>query len=106
VEVEDDGPGIESSDIKKIFDRFVQIQKQVGPGEHGTGLGLSIAKELVEKHGGKTEVQSKPGHGTKFIFFLPRAGQCICPAVLPPVNTANAKSSSQESNMTSLTGID
>jgi len=82
VEIEDDGPGIESSDIGKIFDRFVQIEKQVGPGEHGTGLGLSITKELVEMHGGRIEVQSKPGHGTKFTVFLPLISQYNEPAAL------------------------
>ncbi|MHC4417281.1 MAG: PAS domain-containing sensor histidine kinase [Planctomycetota bacterium] len=77
VEIEDDGPGIESSGINKIFDRFVQIEKQVGPGEHGTGLGLSIAKELVEMHGGKIEVQSEVGRGTTFTVFLPLASQSV-----------------------------
>jgi signal transduction histidine kinase len=75
VEIEDDGPGIETSDIDKIFNRFVQIEKQVGPGDHGTGLGLSIAKELVEMHGGKIEVESELGHGTTFTVFLPLINQ-------------------------------
>lgn len=71
LKVEDDGPGIDSSNINKIFNRFVQIEKQVGPGDHGTGLGLSIAKELVEMHGGSIEVQSEPGSGTTFTVLLP-----------------------------------
>ena len=74
VEVEDDGPGIESGDIKKLFHRFVQLEKQVGPGEHGTGLGLAIAKELVELHGGRIEVRSARGSGTTFTVFLPLSG--------------------------------
>jgi signal transduction histidine kinase len=88
VEVEDDGPGIESSGINKIFDRFVQIEKQVGPGEHGTGLGLSIAKELVEMHGGKIEVQSELGRGTTFTVFLPLASQSV-PAADASVGSAS-----------------
>jgi PAS domain S-box-containing protein len=75
IEVEDDGAGIESGDLKKIFDRFVQVEKQVGPGEHGTGLGLPIAKELVELHGGRIEVESQLGHGTTFTVFLPLSNQ-------------------------------
>ncbi len=76
VEVEDDGPGIEASDIDKIFDRFVQIEKQIGPGEQGTGLGLSIAKELIEMHGGRIEVESELGRGTTFTVFLPLVSSC------------------------------
>ena len=75
VEIEDDGPGIERGDIEKIFDHFVQIEKQVGPGEHGTGLGLPIAKELVEMHGGRIEVKSELGCGTTFTVFLPLISQ-------------------------------
>jgi len=82
IEVEDDGPGIESSNLGRIFDRFIQIEKQVGPGEHGTGLGLSIAKDVVELHGGKIEVQSEVGHGTIFTIFLPLINQYSCLAAL------------------------
>jgi PAS domain S-box-containing protein len=76
VEIEDDGPGIEASDIDKIFDRFVQIEKQIGPGEQGTGLGLSIAKELVEMHGGRIEVDSELGRSTTFTVLLPLVSPC------------------------------
>ncbi|MHC4156027.1 MAG: CBS domain-containing protein [Planctomycetota bacterium] len=72
VEVADDGPGIEKKDIDKIFDRFVQIEKMVGPGKHGTGLGLSIAKKLVGLHRGHIWVESAPGAGATFCFVLPK----------------------------------
>jgi len=71
VEVADDGPGIDKKDIDKIFDRFVQIEKIVGPGKHGTGLGLSIARKLVELHGGDIRVESAPGAGASFSLVLP-----------------------------------
>ena len=73
IEVEDSGPGIDSNVLKKIFERFVQVERSVGPGFQGTGLGLAIAKELVEFHGGKIEVQSQVGRGTKFTVSLPLA---------------------------------
>jgi PAS domain S-box-containing protein len=75
VEVEDNGCGIPSDSKSKVFDRFVQLEKQIGPGLHGTGLGLPIAKELVEMHGGRIEVRSKPGQGTTFTVFLPLDGK-------------------------------
>ncbi|MHC4618192.1 MAG: CBS domain-containing protein [Planctomycetota bacterium] len=72
VEVADDGPGIEKKDIDRIFSRFVQVEKIIGPGEHGTGLGLPIAKGLVELHGGRIWVESTPAAGATFCFALPK----------------------------------
>lgn len=70
IAVEDNGPGLSKEDMAKIFDRFVQIYKLAGAGEHGTGLGLTISKELVELHGGRMWVNSAPGQGCCFFFTL------------------------------------
>jgi signal transduction histidine kinase len=64
--VEDNGPGIESTDLSRIFDRFYKSSDS-----GGMGLGLSIAKYLVEAHGGKIWAESEPGRGTKISFTLP-----------------------------------
>jgi len=58
-------------EVNKIFDHFVQAKQMIGPGEHGTGLGLSIAKQLVEIHGGKIEVETREDCGTAITIFLP-----------------------------------
>ena len=71
IRIEDSGPGIEPNDIERIFCKFVQIQRDVGPGWHGTGLGLSIAKRIVELHGGKIWVESAGGRGSNFCFLVP-----------------------------------
>jgi len=67
VEVADNGDGIPADVLPKIFDPFFTT-KAVGK---GTGLGLSICHKIVENHGGKLEVHSKPGAGTRFIVVLP-----------------------------------
>lgn len=72
VEVRDDGPGIDERDLAKVFDRFVQVKENIGPGTHGTGLGLPIAKELIEMHQGRIWVESRLGEGAKFCFILPK----------------------------------
>ena len=64
--VEDNGPGIVSSDLPHVFDRFYNSSDS-----GGMGLGLSIAKYLVEAHGGKIWAESKLGMGTKILFTLP-----------------------------------
>ena len=70
--VADTGRGISSPDISRIFEKFRQIERDVGPGEKGTGLGLSISKKLVELHHGRIQVSSTPGQGTTVTFLLPK----------------------------------
>jgi two-component system, OmpR family, sensor histidine kinase CiaH len=69
--VQDTGIGIPENDIPKIFDRFYQSDK-ARTAAVGTGLGLSIAKWIIEKHHGKTRVQSKLGEGTTIEIIFPR----------------------------------
>lgn len=66
--VEDTGQGISVEDLGSIFDRFFQVDK-VHP--NGSGIGLSLAKAFVELHGGKIEVESELGKGSKFTVTLP-----------------------------------
>ncbi len=66
LEVSDTGKGIPPEVEKRLFDPFFSTK------ESGTGLGLPIAARLVEKHGGRIEFQTQPGHGTTFGVVLPR----------------------------------
>lgn len=69
-EVEDNGLGIETLDIAKLFNRFTQLKE--GQERGGTGLGLAISKALIEAHGGQIGVRSLGhGHGSTFWFTLP-----------------------------------
>jgi len=67
VEVADNGKGIPPEVLPKIFDPFYTT-KEAGK---GTGLGLSISYKIVEQHGGRIEVDSEVGKGTKFTVWLP-----------------------------------
>lgn len=69
IRVQDTGVGIAEEDLPRIFERFFKTDRARSSG--GTGLGLSIAKHIVEAHGGKIWVDSKPGAGSTFSFSLP-----------------------------------
>ena len=73
VVVEDRGYGIHPSEHEKIWQKFYRVARDgQDKEEESTGLGLSLVKEIVEQHGGKVELKSEPGLGSKFSFRLPR----------------------------------
>jgi signal transduction histidine kinase/AraC-like DNA-binding protein len=73
VSVSDSGVGISAEEQAKIFNEFYSSQDAVKSGKSGLGLGLAITKQLIERHGGRLEVQSpgKFGRGATFTFCLP-----------------------------------
>jgi len=72
VTVADNGPGLSDEDQKKIFERFFRADpsRQRNSNE-GSGLGLSIVDAVMQAHGGKVGVVSKPGEGATFTLFFP-----------------------------------
>lgn len=75
VRVADSGIGIPPEDLPHIFDRFYRVQRPETEDIEGTGLGLSIVKSIVEKHGGRVWVESRPNEGSVFIVLLPAMEQ-------------------------------
>lgn len=69
--IQDNGVGIPDERQKKLFTKFYQVDASLTREKGGTGLGLSICKGIVEAHGGKISLKSKPGVGTVVIFSLP-----------------------------------
>lgn len=70
--VKDTGPGISPDEVNAIFERFHQVDGGSTRRYGGIGLGLSIARDFIELHKGKIEVETKPGAGTCFFVHLPR----------------------------------
>ena len=66
----DTGIGIAPEHLHDVFESFVQVDSSLRRKSGGPGLGLSISKQLVRLMGGKLEVQSSPGAGSKFFFTL------------------------------------
>jgi len=71
-DIEDDGIGINSSDIDKLFQIDNHHSTLGTDNEKGSGLGLILCKEFIEKNHGKISIQSKPNKGSKFTILLPK----------------------------------
>jgi signal transduction histidine kinase len=76
VEVADTGPGMNTTDQERIFERFYRAN---GRDEDGFGLGLSIVQQSVAALGGTVEIESAPGSGTRARIKLPSAGTELVP---------------------------
>jgi two-component system sensor histidine kinase SenX3 len=71
VTVTDQGIGIPSGEIPRIFERFYRVDKARSRATGGTGLGLAIVRHVAENHGGKVEVASELGVGSTFTLLIP-----------------------------------
>jgi signal transduction histidine kinase len=73
ISVRDTGAGIAPEHLPYLFERFYRADASRARATGGTGLGLAIVKQLVEAHGGRVGVESRPGEGARFTFSLPVA---------------------------------
>jgi len=71
--IRDDGRGIPSEALERIFERFYRVDKARSREQGGTGLGLSIVKHIIQNHGGRVWAESEIDKGSTFFFTLPRA---------------------------------
>jgi signal transduction histidine kinase len=91
LEVRDWGIGIPRDEQRKIFDRFHRVPTGLVHDVTGTGLGLAIVRHVVDAHGGRVEVDSRPGQGSRFAIVLPLPAaareEATGPAATGPTNT-------------------
>jgi signal transduction histidine kinase/DNA-binding response OmpR family regulator len=85
--VRDDGVGIASDMLPKVFDLFTQVDPSLDRAQGGLGIGLTLVRRLVELHGGSVEAHSEgPGKGSEFVLRFPAAP----PRKLPSPNGSGA----------------
>jgi hypothetical protein len=69
--VDDDGPGIPSADLERVFEPFVRLEGSRSRETGGAGLGLSIARSIFRAHGGDLRLENRPDGGLRAIGTLP-----------------------------------
>ena len=74
VTVSDDGPGMTSEQVSRVFDRFYRADSDRNRATGGTGLGLAIVESVVLAHGGTVDCVSSPDGATTFTVLLPSGG--------------------------------
>lgn len=71
-EVHDTGPGIAAEHLPRLTERFYRVDAARTRAAGGAGLGLAIVKHVLQHHGASLEIQSEPGHGSKFACVFPQ----------------------------------
>jgi two-component system, OmpR family, sensor kinase len=85
IEVADEGPGIPSADLGRVFERFFRADPSRARRNGGAGLGLSIVESIARAHGGRAEVESREGGGAVFRIVLPSAAGLTADDAASPV---------------------
>lgn len=71
IEVTDHGIGIEARDVNRIFDPYYRARFSDTITRRGAGLGLTLVQQILDSHGGRVEVESRPGEGSTFRLLFP-----------------------------------
>ncbi len=98
ITITDQGMGIPSVELDRIFERFYRVDQARSRDTGGTGLGLSIVKHVCHNHGGSVSVWSVEGEGSTFTLRLPTVGRAI-PRAPDPEPGASADLTRQSDNI-------
>jgi signal transduction histidine kinase len=77
IEVTDTGTGIPPEALPRVFDRFFRVDPSRSQASGGTSLGLAIVQGIILLHGGKVDIVSQPGKGTRVILSLPASAPAM-----------------------------
>ena len=86
IEVSDSGCGIAAEHLPRVFDRLYRVDRSRTAATGGTGLGLAIVKSIAELHGGRAEIESEVGKGTRVRLVLPAEMTKTSSSLHAPVN--------------------
>jgi signal transduction histidine kinase len=75
IQIRDNGSGIESEDLPRVFNRFDRVTEAGVRGEAALGLGLPLTQQFIEAHGGTVELESTKGKGTVVTLRIPRGSR-------------------------------
>jgi signal transduction histidine kinase len=75
IRIRDNGSGIASEDLPRVFDRFHSVNEAGFRGEAALGLGLPLTRQFIEAHGGTVELESEKGKGTTVTLTIPRGSR-------------------------------
>jgi len=84
IEVSDTGAGIPAEALPRVFDRFYRVDSSRSKGSGGTGLGLAIVQSIAQLHGGKVEIASELGQGTRVTLHMPASSSALSSSLFPP----------------------
>jgi two-component system phosphate regulon sensor histidine kinase PhoR len=84
--VEDTGIGIAPEDLPRLTERFYRVDRARARSKGGSGLGLSIVKHGLQRHGGRLEITSEEGRGSKFVAHFPARRVLVGEAVVTKVS--------------------
>lgn len=92
IEVSDTGAGIPAEALPRVFDRFYRVDSSRSKGSGGTGLGLAIVQSIAQLHGGKVEIASEPGRGTRVTLHMPASSSVSSSASVHSPSSSSSSS--------------